>query len=64
MFVGLLGYILSLDTIGWAFHAYADPFNAAAEAEKMAGTAQEAVSLTPTDPPAIETLATVQTSVE
>ena len=64
MFVGLAGYILSLATIGGAFHAYADSFNATIEAEKMTGTAKEAVSLTPTDPPAIETLATVQTVVE
>jgi hypothetical protein len=64
MFVGLLGYLLSLATIGWAFHAYADRFNAAIEAEQMAGTAQEAVSLTPTDLAAIETLAAAQTAPE
>jgi len=56
--------LISLATIGWAFHAYADPFNAAIEAGKLAGKAQEAVSLTPTDPTAIETLAAAQTAFE
>ena len=61
MLVGSLGYILSLATIGWAFHTYADPWNAVKAAEKLLEKAQESVALSPADPTAIEALAAAQT---